>query len=229
MPDMTGTPPTAITYIGLPVASGGAHSLGRLSRRDAYQRTTDFLHACTEPVGPNVYSFRVFDVPELEPIVRLEQELEVRFGDYLDGPGHYRAIPERLVGEALDFLDEIDPQPTNRWGMAPIWFWVAADFRILDPATGRPIPGQDPSRFSGAEYDWRVPLGSSRLRLILHNQAQIGIELCLPDADKDALGRLIPWLQQHLPFRLSPKHWRAWTPTKSGGFMARRLAVQDWI
>ena len=196
-----------------------------MSRRDAYERTIDFLHACTEPVGPIVYAFRVFDVPELEPILRLEQELEDRFGDYLDSFGNYPDIPGRWAGAALDFLDEIDPQPTNRWGMAPIWFWVTSEFRILDPATGQPIPGQDSSQFSGVEYDWRVPLGSSRLRLILHNQAQIGIELCIPDADKDALGRLVPWLQQHLPFKLSPKHWRAWTPTRSGSFIARKLAV----
>jgi hypothetical protein len=224
-----GTPPTAVTYIGLPISSGGAHSLGRMSRRVAYHRTIDFLEACTEPVASRVYSFRVLEVPQLDPVPRLEGELQRRFGRYVDRFGDYPGIPEASVDAALDFLDEIDPQPTNRWGMAPIWFWVSSQFRILDPATGQPMPGQDPSQFSGVEYEWRVPLGSSGLRLILHNQAQIGIELCIPDADRDTLGRLIPWLQEHLPFRLSPKHWRAWTPTKSGSFKARKLAVADWL
>ena len=40
----------AVTSVGLPISSGGAHSLGRMSRRTAYERTRSFLEACTEPV-----------------------------------------------------------------------------------------------------------------------------------------------------------------------------------
>ena len=73
--------------------------------------------------------------------------------------------------DALDFLDEIDPQPMDRWGMVPVWVWMQAAFRILDPATGRPLAGQDPERFRGIDYEWRMPLGTSGLKLTLRDHA----------------------------------------------------------
>ncbi len=207
--------PAAVTYVGLPISSGGAHSLGRMSRRAAYQRTIAFLQACTQPVGAIDYTFKVHDVPELGPVPGLERELKRRFGNHV-------GLQEDRVPDALDFLDDIDPQPTNQWGMAPVWFSVMSKFRILDPTTGRPLPGQDPKRFHGVEYEGTVPLGTSGLRVILHNRALLAIELCIPDADEDLLRRVVPWLQENLPFRFSPKQWRAWTPTKSGSFKGRK-------
>jgi hypothetical protein len=48
---MTDSAPTAVTYDGLPVSSGCAHSLGRMTRRAAYDATMSFLRTCTQPVG----------------------------------------------------------------------------------------------------------------------------------------------------------------------------------
>jgi hypothetical protein len=186
-----------------------------------------FLHSCTTPTSPIDYWFAGLDVPELGRVARLEAEMRRRFGNdpirrsFPDESG----VPEARVGEALEFLDEIDPQPTNQYGMAPIWFWAHSRFRILDPDTGLALPGQDPERFGGVEYEARVPLGTSSLRLILNNRAAIGLELCIPDADADLLGRVVPWLEANLPFKLSPKQWRAWTPTRNGSFKARRTLV----
>jgi hypothetical protein len=219
---MTTAIPTAVTYSGLPVSSGGAHSLARMSRRVAYARTIDFLETCTEPLGPIDYFFHAYDVPELGRNGRLERELQRRFGRF--GPLGRVSVAEVDVAGALDFLDEIDPQPANQWEMVPIWFWATASFRILDPASGRPLPGQDPALYGGFEYDWQRPLGTSGLRLILQDVAKLGMELSIPDAGAELLERVVPWLQMHLPFRLSPKHWRAWTPTRKGSYKARKVA-----
>ena len=181
-----------------------------------------FLATCTQPITPVACSFAVHDVPELPPVPRLARELEDRFGDYA-------SIQHERIGEALDFLDEIDPQPTNPWGMAPIWFTAASSFLILDPLSGQPLPKQDPARFRGAEYEWGVPLGSSGLRLILDNGARIAVELCLPYPDDAVLRRVVPWLQRHLPFRLSAKQWRAWTPTRTGSFKARKMDAPETL
>lgn len=210
----------AVTYIGLPISSGGAHSLGRMPRRVAYERTMSFLGTCTQPHSAIAYSFNVHDVPELPPVPRLERELKHRFGNYL-------RVQEERVEDALDFLDEIDPQPTNRWGMAPIWFTATSIFKILDPASGHPLPGQDPQRYRGVEYEWGVPLGSSGLRLFLDNHSRLAIELCLPFPDDAVLQRIVPWLQAYLPCKLSEKQWRAWTPTKTGSFKGRKLAAAE--
>jgi len=212
-------PAAAVTYVGLPISSGGAHSLGRMSRRAAYQRTMSFLSSCTEPIGDVDSRFRINaripGLPPPDPL--LSRKIETRFG--------FGVIAPDRIGDALDFLDAIDPQPTNQHGMAAVWFWATTKFRILDPSTGMPIPGQDPKSFRGAEYDWKVPLGSSDLRLILHNTAALGLDLCIPNADEALLRRVVPWLQEHLPCRLSPKHWRAWARTRTGTFKARKLTL----
>jgi hypothetical protein len=213
-----------VTYIGLPISSGGAHSLGRMSRRVAYERTIAFIHACTQPVDAIEYRFDVPDVPDLRPDIRLRLGMKMRHRFGNDG-----RVSEDRVPEALDFLDEIDPQPTNRWGMAPIWFWATCKFLILDPSTGLPLPGQDPERFHGVEYDWRVPLGTSALRLILNDHAAFGIELCIPDADDEVQRRVVPWLQDYLPFKFSPKQWREWTPTRAGSFKVRKMTAPGGI
>jgi hypothetical protein len=70
-----------------------------------------------------------------------------------------------------------------------------------------------------------VPLGTSSIHLTLHTHATLGIELCIPDADDEVVRRVVPWLQESLPFTFSPKQWRAWTPTKSRSFKARRMAA----
>ena len=211
---MTG--PTAVTYDGLPIGSGGAHSLGRMSRADAYERTMAFLETCVELDGSLEHQFALPPVPGMPRALDLEVQVKRRFGKD-------RPIPASRVAEALAFLEEIDPQPLNPWGMAPVWFWSVARFRILDPATGRPIPGQDARRFKGTTYSPGAPLGTSGLRLILVDRAAIGIDLCFPDADDDLLRRVVPWLQANLPFRLSPKQWREWTPTRTGSWKVRKL------
>ena len=209
----------AVTYNGLPVSSGGAHSLGRMSRRIAYEKTIGFLDRCTVPDGERTYAIsfpadRVF--PKVAPPIGLRDQVERRFG-------RSGEIPEGMIGDALDFLDEIAPQPTNHYGMASVWLTMRCRFRLLDPRTGRPVPGQDPERFGGVEYVWSLPLGASGMLLSLHNQAALAVDLCIPDPTDDLLRRLIPWLAASLPFNFSPKHWRSWTPTRTGSFRGKKL------
>jgi hypothetical protein len=108
--------------------------------------------------------------------------------------------------------------------MARIWLRADCTFRVHDPETGRVLPSQDSERYGGFEYEWRVPLGISRLALNLSNSASLGIDLRLPDADEETLARLVPWLQANLPCRFSARHWKRWTPTKTGSFKASKIA-----
>lgn len=54
--------------------------------------------------------------------------------------------------------------------------------------------------------------------------ARLQIDLCLPLVDDELLARVVPWLQEHLPCRLSRKQWRTWTPSKSG-----ILSPRNWM
>ena len=215
MPSRTDATPAAVTYIGLPLNSGGAHSLGRMSRRVAFERTTNFLEVCTRLSCPVAYEFQLNEFG-LGPLTDIEDALEERFGGRRAAP-----VSSDRVGDALNLLDELDPQPTAS-GIAPLWFWMRTTFQLIDPDTREPFAGQDPDRFCGVEYDYKRPLGTSSLRLILSNRAVLGVELCIPDADDERLAAAVPFLQSSLPFKFSTKQWKEWTPTKTGRFKGRR-------
>jgi hypothetical protein len=141
--------------------------------------------------------------------------------------GTDRIVPvsDNQVGEALEFLTRVDPQPQNQWGMAPLWFTTFWSIQVLDPSTGQPFIGQNPARYSDTEYEWTVRLGESRMRLILSNGARLGIELCFPDIDDERLREVVTVFQANAPFKFSSKQWRRWTPTKTGSFKARKITL----
>lgn len=206
--------PTAVTYIGLPIGNGGGHKLGRLSVRAAHDATLAFLGTCTELTETPIYTFGVLDIPSLPVDTNAVAELEARFGGM--------AVPNDRAADALAFLQEIHPQPAAD-GLAAIWLSVRARFRVLDPATGSPLPGQDPARYGGKEFDFGASLGTSRLKLSLHNSASLAIDLSLPDLEDQELELVANWLEGHLPCKLSPKHWKRWSPTKTGSFVGRKI------
>lgn len=205
----------AFTYVGLPIGSGGAHGLGRMSHAKAYAVTEQFIEKCTTVTQRDEPLLKLQQVPELDVPESITTAVREVFG----GPSGGRTSAER----GIRFLEEIAPQPTNAWGMAPVWLFSQATVQINDPATGAPLSGQDPAAFNGVEYVWSVPLGRSHVRLILNNRASLAVELCVPNSDPNVLRRVVPWLQENLPFRFSAKHWRAWIPTNSGTFVARKM------
>ena len=119
---MSGSGPSAVTYLGLPISSGTTHSLGRMSLRKAYQATSHFLATCTELVEPVEQVFRVNEVPELPRQPVLEELLTDRFGaGQLNrfGAGRKVDVSPARVDDALDFLEEVRPQPTKPMGHGP--------------------------------------------------------------------------------------------------------------
>jgi hypothetical protein len=211
--------PTAGTYVGLPISSGGAHSLTRMSFRAAHERMVQFLSRCAEPITPLAYSFSLLDA-DVPRDTKIEKLLHRRFGS-----GDNLNVGHERVTEALDFLTEIDPQPANRGGTVRVWLTGKCTFRVRDPVGGHVLPGQDTDRYGGREYDWSVPLGTSALKLSLSNRARLAIDLCLPDADDQLLLRVVPWLQTNLPCEFSAKHWKRRTATSTGSFKAINIAA----
>jgi hypothetical protein len=211
--------PTAVTYDGLPISSGGAHGLGRIGLRDAYGQTTSFIDSCMRLVAPREQDFCFQRVPELPDFPDWEPRFRKEFGG---GSDRRIRLLDTQVDAAMAFLERVEPQPKNQWGMAPLWFTTSWRVQVLDPATKEPFPGQDPSRYSGVAYAGAA-LGESRLNLMLSNRASLGVALCFPDIDDSRLRQVIPWLQEHAPFRFASRHWRQWTPTNAGSFRARKF------
>lgn len=212
---------SAVVYDGLPIASGGAHALRRMPARDALSAWLRFLSTCTA-ASPVEASFDLPTTPGLtvEPrVVRLIEEEFPRTSGRL-------AVAHDRIEDAIEVFESIEPLPTNRWGMAPVWLWFTADFRLRSPKGPHLWPGQDPARFGHFQTPSGVTLGASSTRLILQAKHAIGLSLSIPEASDSDLAEIVPWLQAALPMRLSSKHWTRWTLTENRrSYRGRKIAI----
>lgn len=213
---------SAVAYDGLPISSGGAHGLGRVSARRALEAWTEFLATCTRPSPVAAW----FDFPAT-PGLTVDRKVRSRIaGDFppaSDSHTRFGVAADR-TDDALSLFESLEPLPTNQWGMAPVWLWFTADFELLSPG-GTVWPGQDPARFGHFQTPAGVSLGSSSTRLILQAQRSMGLTLSVPDAADEHLAELVPWLQGALPMRLSVKQWTRWTLTRNGrSYRGKRIS-----
>src|SRR5215469_10229082 len=153
---------SAVAYDGLPISSGGAHALGRISAREALGAWLGFLDMRAEasPIGC------WFDFPMTPRLPAGAEVARLISREFPGGRGRHR-VPWDRVDHALSVFESLEPLPANEWGMAPVWLWFMADFRIRSPGSQELWPGQDPDRFGRFVTPAGVQLGASSTRLIL--------------------------------------------------------------
>jgi hypothetical protein len=200
---------SAVAYDGLPISSGGAHGLGRISAKDALRAWLRFLDSCTEAAPSSC----CFDFPATPGLAVAPEVVRLIKGEFPSSRGTH-PVPRDRVDLALSIFESLEPLPVNQWGMAPVWLWFTADFRIRTPGSQELWPGQDPERFGHFETPAGVKLGTSTTRLILQAKRMMALSMSLPQASDTDLAEVVPWLQAALPMRLSAKHWTRWTLTK---------------
>ena len=213
---------SAVVYDGLPMSSGGAHSLGRMTTTEAATRWLSFLGTRTRP-APILCSFDLDAHPWLGAGRRLGARISREFPPTLGARTHFSVPPDRIT-EAVDLLESLKPLPTSRSGLPAVTLTLGASFKVLAPDGAALWPGQDPSRFGHFHTPAGVTLGASTTRLSLDARASISLLLSVPEATDEDLSVVIPWLQDALPMRLSPQHWARWTLTKDG-HSYRRTAI----
>ena len=102
---------SAVAYDGLPISSGGAHSLGRLTSRQAYRAWRRFLDECAHDEHVEVY----FDLPHT-PSLRVKRDVVRTIARAFGKPAAFSKridVPLDRAEEALLVLESIEPQPTN--------------------------------------------------------------------------------------------------------------------
>jgi hypothetical protein len=201
---------SAVAYDGLPISSGGAHALGRTSARDALNAWLRFLDTRTE-ASPISCWFHFPMTPGLTADPQAVTLITRQFPDAQDR----HPVPWDQVDDALSIFESLEPLSVNQWGMAPVWLWFTADFRLRVPGSQNLWPGQDPDSFNHFVTPAGVKLGASSTRLILQAKRSMGLSLSIPRASDADLAEVVPWLQAALPMRLSSKHWTRWTLTKN--------------
>lgn len=161
------------------------------------------------------------DTPEL----KVDSHVKTKIGKAFPAAGNRYPVPFEKVNDALDLLVALEPQPTNRWGMAPVWLRFSCGFAVKRP-DGEVWPDQDPTLFGSFETPTGVRLGTSFTNLSLQAKRSMALLLSVPNASDTDLVELVPSLQSDLPFQLSRKHWSRWTLTNNGRtYRGRRLLL----
>lgn len=159
----------AVTHAGLPIPGGGAHPLGRLSRRVARERTTTFLEPCTKPVGPSNRPLKCATCQVFPNGVISRQSCHivlVRAGRPLSPPIGFTK-PSTCSTPSI-----LSPRTSGAWHLSG-----SARNQIFEsstPMTTLALPSQHAQQFGGPEYVWSIPLGTSCLGSIHNNNAKLG-------------------------------------------------------
>ena len=210
--------PHVVTYDGLPASAGGAHSLRAKDPDKAFRRVRSFVEECTAQASPPSWVFRVAaggPPAATEHLVALATD---RFG----GPRHRARthtewnVAPGAVDHALDMLGTAGPDAVTSHGHSLAALTCGMRVDLLDPLARAPYPDITPDAFGRFAVDgYGRLLGASGVRATVGTAASsVSLWLNLPAADR--LAPAARHLQDHLPFRLSAKHWRLWQPTRSG-------------
>lgn len=213
-----------VTYDGLPTSSGGAHGLRARSPETALTQVHAFLDACTVPEVPARWEFQVSTAGDADATATLVAATR----DALGGPQQKASthtswrVDPTTVSAALDVLAAAGPGAVTRYGHPLASLTCTAPVLLLNPATHVAYPGISPQELGEHAVDgYGRLLGASGVRATLGTSAsRLSLWLNLPGDD-----RLVPGaqhIQEHLPFRLSAKHWRRWRPTRTGGYRSTR-------
>ncbi|MFT4082336.1 MAG: hypothetical protein QM638_07095 [Nocardioides sp.] len=211
-----------VTYDGLPASAGGAHSL-RTKRPDAaWGRVREFLDACTRPTAGPVLAFQVWSGGPAAAAERVASAATERLGGARTRASTHtewgvRADDADAVTDVLAILAAAGPGAVTKHGNPLASLVVTADVRLIDPATGAPDEDITPDAFGRFCVDgYGRMLGASGVRATIGTTAS-SLSLWLAFPGDDRLPGAAAHVQEHLPFRLSAKHWRRWRRTRDGG------------
>lgn len=232
-----------ISYDGLPIASGGGHGLGRIGARAAFDAVERFLAACTKTTAPVRVTITVRFEDHTQPtlIAALHASAASQLGVRLDevdqnmygGTMVQRwPVSTKRAADTLEWLAGAKGLPKTPLGDAAS---VALDYdlRLKAMKGSAALPFQKPDNYCCQAYDgYGVKLGRSGCRIVLgESRSSMSAILFLPfEEPGPELWQYARFLQSHLPFRFSHKHWKHWRLTRKGNsYVGRHIEAPDLL
>lgn len=227
---------SVVTYDGLPVKSGGAHHLRTRDAQTAFQQMQAFFRNCAlESTTPRctveLLSGEDVGIPR-EWTEFMRRRFEGSYGapgeKGLGGTVEYSwSIPATDVARQVEFLGSLGALPTHKYGMQSLCVTTQSAIQLIDSESGMPWPNQDPSSYQNfLASGYGLALGRSVVYSRISDRTTVSLFLNFPfDAGDPALRRAAAFIQENLPFKLSPSHWKRWTLSKAGNkYIARKVA-----
>jgi len=219
--------PAVVTYDGLPASSGGAHALRLRAPRKAWSAVRSFVDACAQTNDAGTYTLRLWQGGPADVTARLRDIASSRLGGprTQDRVGIEWRVRDEAVDDVLDALATAGAGAVTEYGQPLASLVWNTDAALLDPATGEPYPDITPEAFGRFAVDaYGRRLGVSGVRASIGTTASsLSLWLNLPADER--LARAARHIEEHVPVRLSAKHWRAWRPTRDGsGYRSVKIA-----
>lgn len=198
---------TFISYEGLPIKSGGAHSISSISSIEVYNSLINFLRACTNSPSPTVEL--LFDDSEAKGSGINLWDLTKQFGlpkwnfyNFLSTKQHEWAwtVKSSKVETAFDYLQRFDT-------LTLTFLWK---FKFINPETKKLIEGQD----AIPAIDER--LHNSQIYFRCSKKNTVSAWFTFPFSSLTTTFDYFGPFQKLLPFTLSDKHWKIWSLSQNG-------------
>jgi len=221
----------AITYDGLPISSGGAHSLrqkGFVNTFEALQGFVDLLSLEQEAssvtlelfdLGSEGYTYFLSLSSEFDEKYNRKQGRQI--GDY---HGSQWEVEPPKLSPLIHDLEGLRPIPNaGHAGRSLVvhayWNLVFAD------SNGNQLPFQSRKEYLQFDIDFQRYLGESFIYARISETSTAHLYLSLPFEEvNDEARLLVNRIQEHFPARLSTKHWKRWTLTKNGkSYVGRKI------
>jgi hypothetical protein len=226
-----------ISYDGLPVSSGGSHGLGRIGPRAAFDAVERFLGTCTKTTAPRRATITVRFEDHTQPALiaalhaSAASQLGVRLADVNQNTYGGTMVQDwpvstKRAADTLEWLAGAKGLPKTPQGDAAS---VTLDYHVRLKAMkgGAELGFQKPDCYLRQAYDgYGVTLGRSGCRIVLgESRSSMSTILFLPfEEPGPELWQYARFLQTHLPFKFSHKHWKHWRLTKKGNsYVGRRI------
>tara|TARA_B100001059_G_C17816651_1_gene575693 strand:+ start:1918 stop:2583 length:666 start_codon:yes stop_codon:yes gene_type:complete len=215
-----------ISYEGLPINSGGAHSVSRKSQKVTYEQTLDFLNFFADKTLPKSIDLTLYESEKKEySALKLLPKLTLKFGiPKTRNDGWLRtwtwSLTEKDIENGFETLELNNELPKNPAG--PISLNFNWNFHFKDPKTNQILPNQELI----PELDFRIK--NSRIYLMLSKKSTISVWFALPfeKMEKYEL-EFIKELKSNLPFKTSDKHWRTWKKSEKGNWTPRKIEIKN--
>lgn len=218
-----------ISYEGLPLNSGGAHSLGTKPCDKIHAECVHFLQMFTnnEMADYIVLTFhgsRDRTYKSLPSVWRLAKRFGVpTLGSWQYATGRRRTYTWYLksvkdVEDGLQLLDAFASYPPN--DPSPLVLSFMWRFYFIDPDTKEVLPGQD-----------KIPMIDSRLQnsqlyLRLGQKSTVSAWFTFPFEEWNEQSKLyIRTITSGAPFKCADKHWRLWKYSNNGKWFPRSLDI----
>jgi hypothetical protein len=219
---------TFISYEGLPIKAGGAHSLGKRSIDEIYSQSISFLQTFAA-IQNSVIEITFFNsqdkiyntLPYLWMLTRKFGLPSWNSWNLKSKRQHYWTwkVKPTKVDQALQVLNSFLKLPSNEYGpvvLSFLWHFHFKDLQSGDILKGQEqIPVLDKRNFN------------SQLYLRLGQKSTVSVWFTLPFNEQDERAiDYITKLSNALPFKPSEKHWRLWKKTKSGNWQPKVLEIK---